>query len=284
MRSLNKRVIVIVLFLILLVITIILRNPSLLELDAPQSIIKTEGATEITINQTKLTKTQDSWVVASQDNFPADELKVEQLLSDLSLLTKDNLVSSNPANHSQYGVGAEGVTLKVGAETLIIGDTGPSFSTNYFRLAAEDEVYLVDVSFEPTVKDPEWRDLSLSFPPSIDRITIQNNNGEFVFEQKDNNWNITKPQLENAVDTRISDLVARIKSMRAEDATVSGEAGSPSVTITVKGVEGEDTLFIGQKEDNERLAKLDSLPYIYYLAPSEFGVFLELNNSYFTDK
>ena len=275
----SKVVQTLLVFVLLLMIAVFLRNPMLHGL----SIVDTTKVTEITISQTHLSKIKDTWVVASSDNFPADQSKVEQLLTDLASLTKNNLVSINPDNHDEYGVGAEGVVLKIGEQTIIIGNSGPGFMSNYFRLAESDEVYLSDTSFEPTAKDPEWKDLAINLRPSMTQITIQNSNGEFIIEQKDGSWILVQPQLEEVVETRVVDLANRLRFMRAEDATTSGELGIPAVTITVKGVEAEDALVIGQEEGNERLAKLHSSPYLYYLAPSEFGIFLDLDKEYFQE-
>ena len=281
----SKVVQTLLVFVLLLMIAVFLRNPMFhgLPMLHGLSIVDTTKVTEITISQTHLSKIKDTWVVASSDNFPADQSKVEQLLTALASLTKNNLVSINPDNHDEYGVGAEGVVLKIGEQTIIIGNSGTGFTSNYFRLAESDEVYLSDTSYESTVKDPEWKDLAINLRPSMTQITIQNSNGEFILEQKDGSWILVQPQLEKVVETRVADLAHRLQFMRAEDATTSGELGIPAVTITVKGVEAEDALVIGQEEGNERLAKLHSSPYLYYLAPSEFGIFLDLDKEYFQE-
>ncbi|NCN58681.1 hypothetical protein COW99_05250 [Candidatus Roizmanbacteria bacterium CG22_combo_CG10-13_8_21_14_all_38_20] len=278
----NLKGLTLLVFVLLLTTAIFLRNPNFFSFLSKSQLIDTAGVTEITISQIHLAKIKDIWVVASSDNFPADQNKIEELLTNLASLTTDNLVSTNPDNHDQYGVGENGVVLKIGEQTIIIGNSGLGFAaSNYFRLADSDQVYLSDTSFEPTAKDSEWRDLALNFPTSINQITIQNNSGEFVFEQKDDSWILMQPQLEKVIETRVADLAHRLQFMRAEDATTSGELGIPAVTITVKGVEGEDALVIGQEEGNERLVKLNSSPYLYYLPPSEFGVFLDLDKEYF---
>ncbi len=110
----------------------------------------------------ELDKKDNSWFIKTEENEKADQTKVESLLNTLEKLEKDELVSQNPDNFSNFNLN-EDKAIKVKlfegeniAFEIWVGDPGPSFNKTYFRLPDENKVYLSNVSLRSKVIQSTW--------------------------------------------------------------------------------------------------------------------------------
>jgi hypothetical protein len=116
---------------------------------------------KITINfqedKTVLKKNNDQWLVETENNQPADQQLVKDLLAKLETLKPTELVSQNADNHSKYGVDQTQAIRLLAYQNgqkkleLLVGKAGPSFNNNYLRKHGEEKVYLSNVSLRSTL-------------------------------------------------------------------------------------------------------------------------------------
>ena len=82
---------------------------------------------------TTLSKQNDSWVVASMDNYPADGEGVTELLSKVTEFKNTQRVSNNPEKQAEFEVDSTGVEAKLIDANgkmlahLFVGKTTPGF-------------------------------------------------------------------------------------------------------------------------------------------------------------
>ncbi|MDR3013155.1 MAG: DUF4340 domain-containing protein [Chitinispirillales bacterium] len=82
---------------------------------------------------------------------PADEALVSAAIEQTLSMRKTDLVSNNPANQALFGVDtAGGMFVRIftqdeatPAHTIIVGNPGPDWNSNYVRSAESDEVHLI---------------------------------------------------------------------------------------------------------------------------------------------
>lgn len=108
-------------------------------------------------DKTVLKKKNDQWIVETENNQPADEQLVIDLLNKLETLAPGELVSQNADNHSKYGVTqTQAIKLSVSQNgqkllELLVGNAGPSFNNTYVRQAEKENVYLSNTSLRSTL-------------------------------------------------------------------------------------------------------------------------------------
>ena len=101
----------------------------------------------------KLSRENDSWVVATADNYSAAPEAIEEMMEAVKDLKLNRIASKSAEKYSQFRVDEAGVEVKMlgaGEDVLahfIVGKPGPDyvFST-YIRKADREEVLLVDGS------------------------------------------------------------------------------------------------------------------------------------------
>lgn len=108
-------------------------------------------------DKTVLKKKNDQWIVETENNQPADEQLVIDLLNKLETLAPRELVSQNADNHSKYGVtqtqAIKSIAYQNGQKLvdLLVGNAGPTFNNNYIRKHGEEKVYLSNTSLRSTL-------------------------------------------------------------------------------------------------------------------------------------
>lgn len=112
--------------------------------------------------KTTLVKKDGKWLIQSEESQPADEKKVNDLLTGLEALKISEIVSQNPDNFENFNLN-EKEAIKVHLwenENKIfeiwVGKAGPAFNKTYFRLPNKEEVYLSNISLRSKVIQTNW--------------------------------------------------------------------------------------------------------------------------------
>jgi len=233
--------ILLAIFAILVVVAIVLEGPvrgrgkkeadkeSILfpEFDADQV-----SSVEITTPErsVKLSRENDSWVVATADNYPAAPEAIEEMLETIRNLKLNRIASKSAEKYTQFRVDEAGVDVKMlgaGEDALahfIVGKPGPDyvFST-YLRKADRDEVLLVDGSIRSAFDKGSrgWRDRTIvKFDPAqVQRLTlISQDKGEIAIEAQENGgWQIIKPEVVLANKETVDKIVRDIADLTADN-------------------------------------------------------------------
>jgi len=180
--------------------------------------------------QVKLNKEDETWLVATSGNYPADPEAVDTMLGKVKDLRSALTASKSADKHSQFEVDSEsGVEVKMlgtGEDVLahfFVGKMGPDYMSTYVRKADEDEVLLVN-EYLKSIFDKGtrgWRGRTIfDFDPmQVQRLTlVSQEKGEIAIEaQEDGGWQIIKPEVAPAEKDAVDDIVRDISKLSADD-------------------------------------------------------------------
>lgn len=179
----------------------------------------------------RLNKEGDIWVVATADNYPADQKEVEKMLDTVVELKSTVIASKSADKHSRFEVDvASGVgvaMLGAGEGDVLahffVGKMGADFMSTYIRRADQDMVLLADGYlrgiFDKGIRG--WRDRTIfDFDTSqVQRLTlVSQEKGEIAIEaQEDGNWQIIKPEVAPGKKDEVDKIVREISKLSADD-------------------------------------------------------------------
>jgi len=179
----------------------------------------------------KLSRENDSWVVATADNYSAAPEAIKEMMDVVKDLKLNRIASKSAEKYSQFRVDEAGVEVKMlgaGEEDVlahfIVGKPGPDyvFST-YIRKADREEVLLVDGSVRTAFDKGSrgWRDRTIiKFDPTqVQRLMlISQDKGEIAIEAQENGgWQIIKPEVFPADKETVDEIVRDIANLSADD-------------------------------------------------------------------
>ena len=240
------------------------------ELDQPGSLIELDG-TEITTieindgeNTVRLVRNSENWAdgASVNDEFPADSVKIVDVLGKLLALESGWPVARTTAAHQRFEVGESNFQRRIdmsgsGGSVLatLFAGTSPGFGKVHARLLGEEDVFSVKLSnYEIASGVDDWLDkrlLAVDRDPvkiSIKRPGSQadslNRGEEFLWT-----WNGKKTDPE-----KVTDYIARFQNLRvlgiaepqSESVTnqTSIELEFPQDTITLKFIETDEDEFV----------------------------------------
>ena len=235
---------------------------------------------------TTLSKQNDSWVVASMDNYPTDSEGVAELLSKVTEFKNTQRVSNNPDKQSEFEVDSTGVEAKLmdtNGEVLahlFVGKTTPGFLSSYVRPADSNEVYVAQ-GYLQSVFDKgtrTWKDRTIfNFNKGI--VTQLNivSPEETVELRLDaaGAWQMLKPVAAAAKMTEIDTLLTTFSELDTDDFAAAtddlAEYGLDTPQSTISAVLNDGTtatLHVGKEEEGKLYVKRDDTDTIFRLFKS----------------
>ena len=235
---------------------------------------------------TLLSKQDDSWVVTSMDNYPADDEGVAELLSKVTEFKNTQRVSNNPEKQSEFEVDSTGVEAKLMDANnkllahLFVGKTTPGFLSSYVRPADANDVYVAQ-GYLQSVFDKgtrTWKDRTIfNFNKGI--VTQLNIiSPEETVELRldaDGAWQMLKPVAAAAKTTEVDTLLTTFSELDTDDfAETTGELAeygldAPQSTISAVLNDGTmATLHVGKEEEGKFYVKRDDKDTIFRLFKS----------------
>ncbi|MEZ4664307.1 MAG: DUF4340 domain-containing protein [Caldilineaceae bacterium] len=190
-------------------------------------------------------------------------------------------MARTPASHQRLQVAADDFVRKIelttsdGVKTLYIGSS-PASGATHVRLDGQDETYLgSDInSWEWAAQASNWIEAQYFTVTSndVDRITLQNANGELVFTRGAPNadgtlgeWSMEGLAAGEQLDTsKVATLLTRISSVRLVNPLGKSDKpeygmSEPQATVTLETKDAEGTvknytLQLGAKDDENNYA------------------------------
>ena len=235
---------------------------------------------------TTLSKQNDSWVVASMDNYPADSEGVAELLSKVTEFKNTQRVSNNPEKQSEFEVDSTGVEAKLMdindkvLAHLFVGKTTPGFLSSYVRPADSNEVYVAQ-GYLQSVFDKgtrTWKDRTIfNFNKGI--VTQLNiiSPEETVELRLDaaGAWQMLKPVAAAAKMTEIDTLLTTFSELDTDDFAAAtddlAEYGLDTPQSTISAVLNDGTtatLHVGKEEEGKLYVKRDDTETVFRLFKS----------------
>lgn len=178
-----------------------------------------------------LNKEGDKWLVATADNYPADQEAVQKMLDTAKELKSSLTASKSADKHAQFEVdevNAVGVAMLGEREgdveaQLYVGKMGADYMSTYIRKADQDTIllangYLKSV-FDKGVRG--WRDRTI-FDFEADQVQkltlLSQENGEIVVEAKqEGGWQIISPEISPAKDDEMDSILQEVSKLSADD-------------------------------------------------------------------
>ncbi len=161
------------------------------DLSAPssQTLLITTGGVEIdqlTIEdadgeQLSLRKTDGSWIIPIDDDFPADQEKVENILERLFALERGLPIGTTPGSLQRFMVEEDNFERRITlhSDEMLIGEiflgTSPRARMSHARSSKDTSVFEIKLAaYEVPVESEEWQDekvVQVSYP-DIDAIVL----------------------------------------------------------------------------------------------------------------
>ncbi len=235
---------------------------------------------------TTLSKQNDSWVVASMDNYPADGEGVTELLSKVTEFKNTQRVSNNPEKQAEFEVDSTGVEAKLIDANgkvlahLFVGKTTPGFLSSYVRPADSNDVYIAQGYLQSVFNKGTrtWKDRTIfSFNKGI--VTQLNViSPEETVELRldaEGTWQMIKPVAAAAKATEVDALLTAFSELdtddfaEARDALTEYELDAPQSTISAVLNDGTTaTLHVGKEEEGKLYVKRDDKDTVFRLFKS----------------
>ncbi len=266
---------------------------------------KIDGIT-ITNNEDKveLRKRDNDWHVEAPVKDRADSDAVAALLTSVETLRKEAVVDEKggkKAELREYGLTKSNLRLKLHGKDappeLLFGKDAAVEGKMYVRLENSDAAFVVgnELKNQLTKKPDDFRDHRLTSltAAQVQKLTISSSAGAIELEKKADDWQINKPLVARADNSKIQDTIAqaittRIDSFIAESNPAGAGLSEPrgTVTFVAEGQKKPVVLQIGnapEKDPEKVYAKLSTRESVYLL-PKKVADLLNLKPNDLRDR
>jgi hypothetical protein len=288
---LKKIVIPLIILVVLVSLAIILKSPAARPVKDKKVITNFEPGqvARIEIAQQNreivILKADDKWLVATSQNYPANQEKVADFLSKVSHLKESDIVSKNQEKHFLFQVDSiQGRRLKIyNAKNEVLADfyvgkMGPDYMSTYIRLPDANDVISVDVPLMwlASVDSRQWLDRVLFKCDAKDIVqivlrsnTITDTSLITLSQDEKQEWSIITPSGTACNKTVANELAGALCNLSLDNvAPITGlaayglEQPERSVTIICKNA-FPFTLLIGKiTPTGDYYAKSDSSNFV----------------------
>ncbi len=217
----------------------------------------------------------NEWKLESPVQTLGDKSNLDAIANLFDWAKKERVVSSNPAEYGDFGLKPARTILILkhdqGQDSIYVGDNSPTGSYVFARQSGSADVFLTTTSLESNTSKSffDFRDKNaLTFDRSAVReVAIQTAKAQLSVSKEGSQWQISKPILWRADETKVSDLLGKVSGARASsfvDENPVNLAGygldKPLYTITVLLGDNlaKKSLFIGNADGADYYAKDDS--------------------------
>ncbi|HLC94462.1 MAG TPA: DUF4340 domain-containing protein [Patescibacteria group bacterium] len=240
MRNAGKRLFFLAIVICVLIILYFLAQklPILFAAKKEQALtLKKEAITSLVFveesKRTTVGKLEGKWMV---DSFPADEVRIDGIISTVVSLKKDEYASSNSSKYAIFEVDGKR-KIEIGGKTLYIGKQY-AFGRSYFRVDKDPNVYVSQEDLSNIFSPADFRDLNVHFITKEENVSmVKREEGKkvLVLTKKNNEWHIGDKKAKNdRVDFFINDM-ATLKGEDIVDQNTVNLAQFPlAFTFTVK--------------------------------------------------
>lgn len=247
----------------------------------------------------ELNNTDGVWTIGSANGYPADPIKVDELLEKIATLSVRSPVGQTEGSHRAFEVATDQftrhlqITSPAGVTDLYLGaGTGSSMNV---RLASENEVYITRGTTAWSIADAASRYYDANYlTVELDEITsftLRNPDTSFEATRQEGTWTASALPEGMDIDSSKLDSLAKglLKVRLAEPVGTSAEAafglnGSSRVewTVTVDDQTAARGYTIGALTDGKHYVKADDKEFVVLVNESavdkalkEFDFFVE---------
>jgi len=240
-------------------------------------------------NVVKLEKATGEWVLSEAGDYPANEDDVNSFLESLLALSTGRLVTSSDISHRRLRVSPDEFARRItfeasdgGEHTVYLGSS-PQYGSVHFRLDGESETYLTSElsTFDANATASAWIDPTYQsvVQEDVDRITLENTNGTFVFEREgEDGWTMTDLGIDQTLDqAQVATVLRQAGSLRMKRPLGTEERPSygldnPSAVLALETDENTITLRVGARDPDDASYVVKSSESSYYVLVAETSV------------
>lgn len=221
--------------------------------ETPQISVEPASVETITVrkgnDEIVARRTDDGWRLESPVTADVDTTASSALLSHLSTLHIENMVSSNPERYGLFQVdSAQATYIRLDGTTpveMFVGKSGPDFQSRYIRLGDDARVFLAtDVpSSQPTVD--RWRNKQLWANPKegISTVSVTTPDASYEIANVAGGWMINEDGRQILADSaKVQRYLTRIASVKADgflmDVPMESVTDSTTHSVEVSWVNG----------------------------------------------
>lgn len=206
-----------------------------------ERITRVEIATPESKTPLLLTRAESGWIIPALEDFPADGMRIEQLLEALAQLRRPLPIATSETARARFKVAddgfAERIVLGDGKDTLanlLLGDS-PGFRRRYLRPAGDDGIY--DVRFEVfnlSAQPEDWivRDRLRLELERIERLA----SADWTLSRDGDDWTLHQGEEARAADsTRVNALLSALAYLGYREVRVGavGEGAEPTPLLAL---------------------------------------------------
>lgn len=229
-----------------------------------------------------LANQNDKWTLPGLKDLPANQNKIERLLTSLTDLKSGWPVATTASSHERFEVAKDKFQKRIQLYNgdqqladLYIG-TSPGFRKVHIRKASDDAVYTAKLnSYEILANNEEWLDKTLLSVDEVKAIKTP----AFSLSKDDGNWKLaqtgadTPAQQPDLNTVKVEELVGGFSKLRvktlADDAASQIIAKITPVSIVVATVDGNhiyqfykaDDKYYVSRNDQPQLFEINSVDY-----------------------
>ena len=223
-------------------------------------------------DETLLRRIDDEWELTSPIEEAADGAAVSSITAEVSTVEIRRVVQEEPGDLEPFGLSSPVVEVSftiAGDETdhrLLIGETSPTGTDRYAKVADNDRVILVAASTESALNKSTFdlRDKTILDVETadVDGLEIARAGSDLQLSKSNNEWRLVQPWDVRADFSTVEGLVGRIASGRmqsvatedinaeeeitaTEDDTVAYGLTEPELTATLRVGGAAATLLVG---------------------------------------
>ncbi len=233
-----------------------------------------------------LVRNPDGWLVATENNFPADTMAVSQILDKIDAFDRKHICSTNADKQATFEVdqnsGIEITLSGNGGQALAhfrMGKNGPDYRSQYIRPIDSDEVFCIPAYLKSifNIDRDSWRDKAMfNFDQNLAKqlLVYPGDEPPMVVEKSlDGNFTITAPEsiaaVKHSVDTMIR-MMSNLKCDAFPDTVISlEEAGlnPPLQKLEIKLDDGASYSLLvgGEADENKHFVAREGHDTIYLL-------------------
>ncbi len=215
----------------------------------------------------KLKKEKDQWIVEYQDKeTPADQERVEKIISALKNLSYSEIVSKNAEKQKEnFQLKDKYIKIKTSADEQAKLWIGKSAGVNkvFVRLQDSNEIVVVE-DLGSLLLPEDLRDLNIGFlqnPDDVEKLLLETSSKRILLSKKGQDWMVNEKRAENL---NVKNYLITLQDMKAQD-LVSTDEQSPQPSIL--------TLQITEKGKTKTF-KISRLQEDYLVSSSEKKDFL----------
>ena len=206
-------------------------------------------------NPTVINKASDKWVIVSRDNYPADIVKLRELLLALADAKIVENKTSNPNLYGYLGLqdldfeGSKGVRLELDGTDqdydIVIGNSAQA-AYRYVRLAGNPQSWLIDKNPNLPASTGQWllRNIVDIKADEVQSATISHPNGEEIHIKKESaattDFNVANIPAgrELSYATVANGIAGVLSALTLDDVRRPEKTGAGAVTTTFDTFDG----------------------------------------------